>query len=169
MIKNLLAMWETWVWCLGRKDPLGTQAWLRGATPCLRSGQKPREPHAQGVAAKRSYPMPEFRGGSQEELPRIRGQGGSQEELPPPEAKGCGREELPHAQGQRWQPRGATPRPRSSGCTGAGWPRGATPHSRSGGEAVRIYPSSKVRSSGCALLEQQRYPTSKVRETQVRR
>ena len=22
MIKNLLAMWETWVWCLGRKDPL---------------------------------------------------------------------------------------------------------------------------------------------------
>ena len=48
----------------------------------------------------------------------------------------------------------ATPRPRSSGCTGTGGPRGATPHSRSGGAAMRRYPSSKVRSSSCTLLEQ---------------
>ena len=78
-----------------------------------------------------------------------------------------GRDELPDARGQGWRlggaipardqgrwPGGATPRPRSSGCTGTGGPRGAIPHSRSGGAAVRRYPSSKVRSSGCALLEQ---------------
>ena len=47
-----------------------------------------------------------------------------------------------------------SPRPRSSGCTGAGEPRGAISRSRSEGMAVRRYPSSKVRSSGCALLEQ---------------
>ena len=51
-------------------------------------------------------------------------------------------------------PGGATPRPRSGGCSGAGGLRGATPPSRSGGVAVKRYPSSKVRSSGCALLEQ---------------
>ena len=61
---------------------------------------------------------------------------------------------LPHIQGQGLWQRGATPRPRSGGCTDAGGLRGATPYSRSGGAAVRRYPSSKVRSSGCALLEQ---------------
>ena len=79
---------------------------------------------------------------------------GSLEELPLPEARGCGREELPHAGGQGRRQGGATPRPKSGGCTGAGGPRGAIPHSRSGGAVVRRYPSSKVRSSGCALLEQ---------------
>ena len=34
-------------------------------------------------------------------------------------------EELPHIWGQGWQPRGATPHPRSGGCVGAGGPRGA--------------------------------------------
>ena len=57
--------------------------------------------------------------------------------------------------GQGWWPKGATPRPRSGSCTGAGGLRGTTSHSRSGGVAVRRYPSSKVRSSGCVLLEQQ--------------
>ena len=47
------------------------------------------------------------------------------------------------------RPRGATPRPRSGGCAGAGGPRRATPRSRSGGATL-----SKVRSSGCALLEE---------------
>ena len=56
--------------------------------------------------------------------------------------------------GQGRQPGGATPRPRSSGCPGAGGPRGAIPCSRSGGAVVRRYPLSKVRSSGCTLLEQ---------------
>ena len=50
--------------------------------------------------------------------------------------------------------RGATPRPRSSGCMSTGGPRGATPRLRSGGAAVRRYPLSKVRSSSCTLLEQ---------------
>ena len=58
------------------------------------------------------------------------------------------------ARGQGQWPRGAMPRPRSSGCVGArGW-RGATPCSKSGGAAMRRYPSSKVGSSGCTLLEQ---------------
>ena len=56
-----------------------------------------------------------------------------------------GQEELSHIRGQGQQPRGATPRPRSSGCMGAGMPRGATPRSMSRGAAVRRYPSSKVR------------------------
>ena len=75
---------------------------------------------------ERSYPMSEFRG--------------------------SGQKELPHAQGQGQRPRGATPRPKSGGCAGAGGPREATPHSRSGGAALRRYHSSKVRSSSCALL-----------------
>ena len=37
--------------------------------------QKPGEPHARGVAAERSYPTSEVRGGSEEELSRVRGQG----------------------------------------------------------------------------------------------
>ena len=67
-----------------------------------------------------------------------------------------GWEELPHVWSQGRQLGGATPRPRSSGCPGAGGPRGASPRLRSDSEeaAVRRYPSSKVRSSGCALLEQ---------------
>ena len=76
-------------------------------------------------------------------------------------------EELPQVWGQGWrlrqatprrrsgqQPRGATPRPRSSSCTGTGEPRGATPRPRSGGAAVRRNPLFTVRRSGCALLEQ---------------
>ena len=46
--------------------------------------------------------------------------------------------------GQGWRPRGATPRPRSSGCADAGRSRGATPRSMSGGATVRRYPPSKV-------------------------
>ena len=38
-----------------------------------------------------------------------------------------GREELPHARGQGRWPGGATPRPRRSGCMGAGGPTGAIP------------------------------------------
>ena len=64
------------------------------------------------------------------------------------------REELPLIRGQGWWLGGATPCPRSSGCTGTGGSRGAIPRCRSGRAAVRRYPSSKVRSSGCALLEQ---------------
>ena len=38
-----------------------------------------------------------------------------------------GREELPRIRGQGQRPGGATPRPRSCGCAGAGGPRGAIP------------------------------------------
>ena len=64
--------------------------------------------------------MSEVRGGGRDQLPHIPGQGG-------------GREELPHVQGQGWRPRGATPRPRSCSCAGAGGPRGVTPRLRPGG------------------------------------
>ena len=56
---------------------------------------------------------------------------------------------LPNVRGQGQWPRGATPNPRSGGCTGTGETRGDSPHSRSGGAA-----SSKLRSSDLALLEQ---------------
>ena len=96
--------------------------------PRLRSGAVPKSARPQSTgAAERSYPLPEDRGGSWEQLPHTRGQG-----------RRLG---------------GATPHPRSSGCAGAEGPRGAVPRSRSGGAAVRRYPLSKVRSSGCALLE----------------
>ena len=107
------------------------EAWPRGATPHTRSG----------AAAERSHPSHKVGGGGREEPPLTQG-------------RGSGREEPPHARGQGLQLRGATPRPRSGGCAGAGGPRGATPPSRSGGAAVRRYSSTKVRSSGCALLEQ---------------
>ena len=71
---------------------------------------------------------------------------------PTPEVRGGSREDLPHARGQGPRPGGATPPPRSGGCAGAGGPRGAIPCSRSEGAEVRRYPSSKVRSSGCAML-----------------
>ena len=88
---------------------------------------------------------------------------------PMPEVRGGGQEELPHARGQWRRLRGATPRPRSGGCMGAEGPRGATPRSRSGGVAVRRYPLVQgreqwLRFAGAAV---KRYPTSKVRETQV--
>ena len=72
-----------------------TEAWLRGATPRLRSE----------AVAKRSYPMPEVRGCGWEELPNARGQGLRKEEQP--QVQGAvaaraqeGREELLHSQGQ---------------------------------------------------------------------
>ena len=71
-----------------------------------------------------------------------------------PKARAGGQEEQPQAQGQEWQLGGATPRPRNSGCTGAGGPREAIQSFRSGRAAVRRYPASKVSHSSRALLEQ---------------
>ena len=99
---------------------------IRGATPRLRSGAE----------AGRT---PFLKGGSQVELPHVRGQGQrprvpdcegagtAERSYPTSEVKGGGREELPRVRGQGQWPRGATPHPRSSGCRGAGGPRGAIP------------------------------------------
>ena len=57
----------------------GQGRWPGGATPHPRLG----------VAAKRSYPASEVRGGGWEELPHA----------PMPEARGSGREDQPHVQG----------------------------------------------------------------------
>ena len=124
---------------------------------------------------KRSYPTSEVRGrswrtpcpkgGSQEELPHIRGQG-QRPRVPGCDSAGTAERSYPiwgqgqqprgatQVWGQGWRPGGAAPQPRSSGCEGAGGPRGAIPRWRSGRAVVRRYPSSKVRSNGCALLEQ---------------
>ena len=94
------------------------QEWLRGVTPRPRPGQ----------AAGRSYPTPETRAGSQEELPM-------------PEVRGAGWEEQPHVQGV-------------VAVRAQEGPRGATPRPKSGGAVVSRYPLSKVRRGACALLEQ---------------
>ena len=74
-------------------------------------GQKPGGPHAQGAAAKRSYPKSEVRGSSQEcqaataqeqqrgAIPRPRPGAADGRSHPTPEARGGGREEQPHIQG----------------------------------------------------------------------
>ena len=51
------------------------------------------------MAAGRSYPAFEARGGGPEELPRVEVRGCGREELPPVEVRGGGREDQPHAQG----------------------------------------------------------------------
>ena len=119
--------------CHHQKDPQGTQTGIP-----IRSEATVRLPSGDGHG---TLAMPEIR----PDLERS---------YPTPEVRGCGLEELLHARGQGRWPRGATPRPRSSGCADAGGPRGATPRSRSGEVAMRRYPLSKVRSSGCTLLEQ---------------
>ena len=143
-----------------------------GRTPCPRGIGQEELPQVRGQApqlrvpgcdsagmAERSYPTSEVRGGSREELPRIQGQGqrprvpgsdsagDAERSYPTSEVRDHSGEELPHARGQGRWPGEATPRPRSSGCVGAGGPRGAIPRSRSGGSAVRRYPLPKVRSS----------------------
>ena len=113
--------------------------------------------------AERSHPTSEIRGRSREDpmpegwRPRgvtARPRSRAAAESARLQQRRNGLEELPRIRGQGRLPGGATPRPRSGGCAGAGGPRGAIPCSRSGGAAVRRYPLSKVRSSGCALQEQ---------------
>ena len=62
--------------------------------------------------------------------PGFTGAGAEERSYPTSEVRGSSRDELPHARGQGQRPGGATPRPRSCGCTGAGGPREATPRSR---------------------------------------
>ena len=87
-----------------------------------------------------------------------------------PEVRGSGREELPHTQGQGLQLRGATPCPRSSGCTGCRKAERSnfTFKVRRGGHEEILLVQGKeqrLRFAGAAV---KKYPTSKVRETQVR-
>ena len=122
----------------------------RGATPRARSG-----------AEAGRTPCP--KGGSQEELPHVRGQGqwlrvpgydgaGMAESSYPspgsgtearrtPGPKGGSQEELPHIrdQGQR---------PRVPGCNGSGTAEKSYPSLRSGAAAGRSYPKSEVRGGG---------------------
>ena len=72
-------------------------------------------------AAERRYPTPKVRGRDRErqavtESAPLWRHKSRQEEL----VRGGGWEKLPHVWGQGPRPRGATPRPRKGGCTGAG-------------------------------------------------
>ena len=87
-------------WPKGASAVCGQGRWPGGATPHPRSG----------VAAKRSYPMSEPRGGGREYQAMI-----VQEQL---------RGATSHPSHGRWL-RGVSPHPRSLGCMGAGGPRGA--------------------------------------------
>ena len=88
--------------------------------------QKPGEPHARGVAAERSYPTSEVRGGSEEELSRVRGQGQR------PRVPGC-------------DSAGATersyPRPRPGAAAGRSCP---TPEARGGGWEEQLHVQGAV-------------------------
>ena len=106
------------------------EAWLRGATPRLRSG----------LAAKRSCPRSEVRGG--------------------------GQEELPHAQGQGQQPGGATPQGAVQAQEGE---RSYSMFKvrRGGCEEIPLV-QDKEQWLCFAGAVVKRYPTSKVSKTQVR-
>ena len=154
----------------------------RGVTPRPRSGAAAESARLQQHrTTEKSYPVSEARGSglecqaetAQEQLrgahPHPRPGVAAGRSYHPPEARGSGREELPHARGQGWQPREATPLPRSSGYASSGGPRGATPSLRSGGggEKIPLVQGKEQRLcfAGAAL---KRYPTSNVRATQVR-
>ena len=64
------------------------QEWLRGATPCPRSG----------VMARRRYPVSEARDSDQEKPPHIRGWAKSERSHPASEARGGVRKEQSYAQ-----------------------------------------------------------------------
>ena len=64
---------------------------------------------------ERSYPTSE--GGSQEELPHVRGQGAVAESTRLPRHRNGG-EELPRVRGQGGRPRRVTPRPRPGAAAG---------------------------------------------------
>ena len=99
------------------------------------------------------------------------------------EVRGGGREELPCVQGQRWQPGGATPCPRSGAAARRSYPTSKEQWLRGCRRAKRSYSMLKVRMGGGEEIplvqgkEQwlrfagaavKRYPTTKVRDTQVR-
>ena len=122
-------------------------------------GQKPGGPHARRAAAKRSYPTSEVRGSGWEyqtataqerwrgATPRPRSGARLRRDTQRPRSGAVARKKYPRPQprGQGWRVGGATLRPRSPGCAGAGGPRGAIPRWRSGRAAVRRYPMPKVR------------------------
>ena len=97
-----------------------------------------------GAVAERSNPMPEVRGGGQEELPHARGQGQwprrgtpcprsgatAERSYPMPEVRGSGREEQPHIQGvaAAWAKEGREELLHVQGQEG--WPWGDTPRLR---------------------------------------
>ena len=116
------------------------RAWPRGATP---------RPRSRAEAWRTPFP----RGGSEEELPHIRGLGQrprvpggdgavrAGRSFPASAVGGGGREELPLVRGQGRRPGGAAPRPRPGAAAGRSYPvrgqgrrlGGAAPYPRSAG------------------------------------
>ena len=52
MVKNLPAVWETWVWCLGQEDPLEKEMAIHPSIPARRIPwtEEPCNPRVHGVA-----------------------------------------------------------------------------------------------------------------------
>ena len=108
--------------------------------------------------AEKSYSSPKVRGSGQEELLHVRGQ---RQQL---KAPGSNDRERQAATVQE-RLRGATPQPRSSGCTGAGGPRKATPRFKVSLGYLVQGKEQRLHFTGAAV---KRNPKSRVRETQVR-
>ena len=122
--------------------------------------QKPGGPHARRAAAKRSYPTSEVRGSGREcQAATVQER---RRRLLTSEVRGGSREELPRVRGQGWRPGGATP---CSDARGQGQrPGEATPHPRPGAAAGRTNPTSKERWL-CGLRRAERScPTLKIRK-----
>ena len=140
------------------------RAWPRGATP---------RPRSRAEAWRTPFP----RGGSEEELPHIRGLGQrprvpggdgavrAGRSFPASAVGGGGREELPLVGGQGRRPGGAAPRPRPGAAAGRSFPaseargggREELPSPRPGAAAGRSYP---VRGQGRRLGGAAPYPRS---------
>ena len=121
------------------------------------------------MAARRSYPLSEVRGGGREELPCVRGQWQLGGDTLHPRFKGSGQEELHCVRGQGWWLKGATLRPtsvvagrrhpaskvRGSGreglhrVRGQGRPGEATSRLRPGAVTLRSHPKPEARGSSC--------------------
>ena len=95
-----------------------------------RTVEKSYPSSSSGVAARRSYPVSEARGCSQEELPHVRGQGRWPRGATPPPSSGV----VSEMRGSSWEklPHAPTPKAR-----GSGWeelPHAPTPKARGGGQ-----------------------------------
>ena len=182
-----LTIWAT------REDQKGCVAsWPGNQTlvSCMTSGDTHHYTKCSGCdglcrsTAERSYPTPEVRGGSWEELPHVQGRW--------PRVPGCnihlsshfyvseargGDQECQAAMAQEL-PRGATPRPRSGVVAETSYPTSKDWWLHGCRRTERGYSTFKVRRGNLLQSKEQRlhfagaamkrYPTSKVRETQVR-
>ena len=98
-----------------------------GRTPCPKGGSQEELPHVRGEGQQPRVPGCDGAGTAERSYPSPRSGAAAGRSYPTSEVRGSGQEELPHLRSQGRRPGGATPRPRSGGCAGAGGSRGAIP------------------------------------------